>query len=39
MIDFRHPIVFADYNGDNQCMGVGLKAMGAIDKNEEVFKI
>ena len=39
MIDFRHPIVFADYNGENQCMGIGLKAMGDIDKNEEVFKI
>ena len=26
-IDLKHPIAFADFNGNNQCMGAGLKAL------------
>ena len=39
MVVFKQPIAFADYNGDNKCQGVGLRAIGSIDKAEEVFKI
>ena len=39
MIEIRHPIVFDNYNGDNQCMGIGLKAMKDIGGKEEVLRI
>ena len=28
--EFNKPVAFADYNGDNQCMGYGLKSMANI---------
>ena len=28
MVVFKQPIAFADFNGDNKCQGIGLKAMG-----------
>ena len=32
-IDLKHPIAFADFNGNNQCMGAGLKALQPIDND------
>lgn len=38
-LDIKFPILFGDYNGDNQCMGIGLKAFADIPKSHEIFKM
>lgn len=38
-IEFEHPIAFGDYNSDNQCMGIGLKAVKDIPANEPILKV
>jgi len=30
-LEIKKPIVFGDFNGDNRCMGIGLKAFSDID--------
>ena len=39
MIQFKHPIVFDNYNSDNRCMGIGLKTISALNGKEEILRI
>ncbi len=38
-LDIRHPIAFADFNGDNKCMGIGLKSLKELGAKEEVLRV
>ncbi len=33
------PLVFADFNGDNQCMGYGLKSLKEIRAGADILRM